>query len=191
MLELNFNPFPELSTERLTLRQLNKDDEHDLFILRSDKGTMQYIPRTVAKSTEDAAQLIQKMDDLMNKTEAINWAITLKNEPKLIGIIGFFRIAKEHYRAEVGYMLRPEYRGKGIMQEALVKVLDYGFKSLKFHYIEAVVNPRNIPSTKLLERNGFTIAGHFKEREFFDGKFIDSVYYSLLTPVKEKNLQQK
>lgn len=191
MLELNFNPFPELSTERLTLRQLNKDDEHDLFILRSDKGTMQYIPRTVAKSTEDAAQLIQKMNDLLNKTEAINWAMTLKNDSKLIGIIGFFRIAKEHYRAEVGYMLHPDYRGKGIMQEALVKVLDYGFKSLQFHYIEAVVDPRNVPSAKLLERNRFTKAGHFKEREFFNGKFIDSVFYSLLTPVREKNPLQE
>jgi ribosomal-protein-alanine N-acetyltransferase len=184
MLEINLNPFPELSTERLTLRQLKKTDRQDIFNLRSDKETMQYIPRPVATKIEDAVQLIQKMDDLLSKTEAINWAITLKNDSKLIGIIGFFRIAKEHYRAEVGYMLHPQFRGKALMYEALIKVLEFGFKSLRFHSIEAMVDPRNVASARLLEKNGFTKAGHFKEHEFFDGKFIDSVYYLLLTPSK-------
>src|SRR6185436_7244835 len=114
MLDLNFNPFPQLSTERLLLRQLSSKDELDIYAIRSHRETMQYIPRPLAKSVEDAARLIQKMDDLLNKTEAINWGITLKGNPKLIGMIGFFRIAKEHYRAEVGYILGPDYRGKGI-----------------------------------------------------------------------------
>lgn len=182
MLDLNFNPFPELSTERLLLRQLNKKDEHDIYAIRSDWQTMQYIPRPLTKSVEEAAQLIQKMDDLLNKTEAINWAVTLKGNPKLIGIIGFYRIAKEHYRGEVGYILSREYHGKGIMKEALPKVLEFGFNTIKFHYIEGVVHPGNIASAKLLEKNGFTKAGHFKEREFFDGKFIDSIFYALLNP---------
>ncbi|MEP7171244.1 MAG: GNAT family N-acetyltransferase [Bacteroidota bacterium] len=184
MLEINFKPFPELSTERLSLRQIRKNDEQEIFILRSDKETMQYIPRPVAVSIEDAGKLIQKMDDLLNKTEAINWAITLRDDPKLIGIIGFYRIAKEHYRGEVGYIMKPQYRGKGIMHEALIKILNFGFNQIKFHCIEAIVDPENTPSSKLLERNGFTKSGYFKEREFFNGKFIDTLYYHLITTIK-------
>jgi ribosomal-protein-alanine N-acetyltransferase len=182
MLELNFKPFPVLTTQRLTLRQLRKSHKDDVFVLRSDKETMQYIPRPVATKKEDAVELIDKMDDLLHKTEAINWAITLTGNNQVIGIIGFYRIANEHYRGEVGYILHPQFRGKGIMHEALVKVLDFGFNVIKFHTIEAVVNPLNTSSAKLLEKNGFTKSAHFKEREFFNGKFIDSVFYQLLTP---------
>ncbi|MEO5572405.1 MAG: GNAT family N-acetyltransferase [Bacteroidia bacterium] len=184
MLEINFNPFPELSTERLTLRQFTNEDVHELFVLRSDKKVMQFIPRPLAKTTDDILQLIQKVNEMISKNEGINWAVTLKNDSKVIGMIGYFRMAKEHYRAEVGYMLHPAYQGKGIMREALNTVIDYGFSVMKLHSMEAIVDPQNLPSAKLLERYGFTKAGFFKEHEFFDGKFFDSFYYTLLTPVK-------
>jgi RimJ/RimL family protein N-acetyltransferase len=184
MLEVNFNPFPNLSTERLTLRQFNNEDINELFVLRSDKKTMRFIPRPLAKTTEDIIQLIKKVNDMISKNEGINWAVTLKTDSKVIGMIGYFRMAKEHYRAEVGYMLHPAHQGKGIMREALDAVIDYGFNVLKLHSIEAIVAPENYPSAKLLEKTGFSKAGHFKEHEYFDGKFIDSVYYTLITPAR-------
>ena len=61
---------------------------------------------------------------------------------------------KESYRAELGYALHPDYHGKGIMQETMKEVLDYGFKIMKLHSVEANVNPENAASIKLLERNG-------------------------------------
>jgi len=182
MLELNFNPFPVLSTERLILRQLNEADKNELFILRSDKKTMQFIPRPLAKTTEDAVQLIQKINDLVLKNEGINWAITMKNDAKMIGIIGYFRTEKEHFRSEVGYILNPNHEGKGIMQEALAAVLNYGFSVMKLHTIEARVDPRNTPSIKLLKKKEFYLAGHLKEYEFFNNEFIDTLIFLLLNP---------
>lgn len=184
MLELNFNPFPVLSTERLTLRQLNEEDKNEMFILRSDEKTMQYIPRPLAKTTEDALQLIQKINELIKNNEGINWAITMKNDPKLIGIIGYFRTAKEHFRSEVGYILNPTHERKGIMQEALTVVLDFGFSNMKLHSIEARVDPRNTASIKLLKKRGFHLAGHLKEYEFFNNQFIDTLIFMLLNPEK-------
>ena len=61
MLTLNFHPFPELSTERLRLRQINNEDANDLLVLRSDKKVMQFIDRPLAQTTEDALQLIRKI----------------------------------------------------------------------------------------------------------------------------------
>jgi ribosomal-protein-alanine N-acetyltransferase len=51
------------------------------------------------------------IDGKIDSNEGINWAITLKII-KLIGIIGHYMIKPEHYRAEIGYMLLPEYHGK-------------------------------------------------------------------------------
>jgi ribosomal-protein-alanine N-acetyltransferase len=91
---------------------------------------------------------------------------------------------KEHYRGEVGYVLLPEYQGKGIMHEALGAVIAYGFDVMKLHSIEANTNPNNTPSHKLLERHGFVREAYFKENYYYNGKFLDSAIYSLITPHK-------
>jgi len=56
---------------------------------------------------------------------------------------------------------------------------------MKLHSIEANVNPLNEKSKKVLERVGFKKEAYFRENYLFDGKFLDSVIYSLL----EKDLQ--
>jgi ribosomal-protein-alanine N-acetyltransferase len=184
MLEVNFDPFPVLSTERLILRQITENDTNDLFILRSDSRVMQYIDRPLAKSPDDVMKLIQLITDLLNNNEGITWGIVLKSDSKVIGTIGLWRILKEHYRAEIGYLLHPAQQGKGIMQEAFTPILNYGFKTMKLHSIEATVNPENAASIKILERNNFTREAYFKENYFYNGNFLNSAVYSLLTAYK-------
>ena len=87
---------------------------------------------------------------------------------------------KEHYRSEIGYALNPLFQGKGIMQEAMQAIIQYGFEIMKLHSVEANVNPANEASMRLLEKNGFVKEAYFRENYYFDGKFLDSVIYSLL-----------
>lgn len=180
MIDINFTPFPNLETERLHLRRVVNDDVNEIFALRSDKETMKYIPRPLAKTKEDALEHIALIDSKIENNEGINWAITLKNDPKLIGLIGHYRIKPEHYRAEIGYMLLPEYQGKGIITEAIKEVVKYGFKTMKLHSIEAVIDPENLISEKVLLKNGFVKEAHLKENECFEGRFLDTVIYSIL-----------
>jgi [ribosomal protein S5]-alanine N-acetyltransferase len=116
---------------------------------------MQFIDRKPAKSIDEAVQWIDVIDVATKNNESVTWAICLKNEPALIGTIVFWNIQKEHFRAEIGYALHPLFHGRGLMQEARTIVLDYGFRALQFHSIEANVNPDNAASIKLLERNNF------------------------------------
>lgn len=180
MVNINFTPFPNLETDRLYLRRIVNEDVNEIFSLRSDKETMKYVPRPLAKTLEDAMEHIALIDSKIETNEGINWAITLKNEPKLIGIIGHYRIKPEHYRAEIGYMLLPEYHGKGIITEAIKEVVKYGFQVMKLHSIEAIIDPENLASEKVLQKNGFVKEAHLKENEYFDGQFLDTVIYSIL-----------
>jgi RimJ/RimL family protein N-acetyltransferase len=120
----------------------------------------------------------EMLDGGIEKNEAINWAITFKGENKLLGIIGFYRTKFEDYRSEIGYMLLAENQGKGIASEAVERALEYGFNEMKLHSIEAIIDPRNSVSEKVLIKNGFVKEGHFKENTFFNGEFLDSVIYS-------------
>lgn len=190
MENLSFNPYPEIMTERLLLRQVNDKDVNEIFLLRSDERVMRYIDKAPAETLDDAYDFIRKIADLEESADAVTWAICLKGDPKLIGTIVFWNIKKEHYRAEVGYTLHPDYWGKGIMQEALQVVIDYGFKVMKLHSIEANVNPENTASIKLLERNNFVREAYFRENYYFNGKFLDTAIYSLLTDAVEENISE-
>jgi ribosomal-protein-alanine N-acetyltransferase len=120
------------------------------------------------------------IQDKIVSNEGINWAITEKGNPKMIGIIGHYRIRWEHFRSEIGYMLLPEYQGKGIITEAIQLLVDYGFNEMNMHSLEAIIDPENTASARVLEKNNFVKEAHFKENEFYEGKFLDAVVYSLL-----------
>ena len=68
MLEINFNPFPVLNTERLVLRKISMEDINALFDLRSNDEVMRYIGRPRPKGNSDIVEMINKM----NETEFIN-----------------------------------------------------------------------------------------------------------------------
>ncbi|WP_163397660.1 GNAT family N-acetyltransferase [Flavobacterium fluviatile] len=180
MLNFNFTPFPVIATDRLLLRQITKDDVKEIFELRSNPETMQYIPRPLVKTTEDALEHIAMIEEKIISNAGINWGITLKGDCKLLGIIGYYRMQPENYRAEIGYMLLPEFHGKGIITEAVKRLITYGFKDLKLHSIEAVIDPENFASEKVLQKCNFIKEAHLKECEFYEGKFLDKVIYSLL-----------
>lgn len=180
MLEINFNPFPVIETDRLVLRNLHADDVSDFFEIRSNPVTMQYIPRPLAKTVSDAAAVIEMMTDFTNKNERINWAITEKGVNKLIGVIGYVNIKPESLRAEVGYVLNNNYTLKGISYEALQAVLNYGFDIMKLHSVEAIIRPENEASVKLIEKAGFVKEAYFKDYIFHNGKFYDELVYSLI-----------
>lgn len=176
MVSLNFEPFPVLETERLVLRKISMEDAADMFVLRTNEAAMKYINKPKLNSIEDAKDLINKM----NEPERLPWGITLKNENKIIGTIGFHRVEKEHYRAEIGYMLDPGYWNTGLMSEAIAKVINFGFNEMKLHSIEAIINPGNTISRKILQKFNFIQEAYFKENFFFEGKFYDSEVYSLI-----------
>lgn len=181
MLQLNFNPFPELATERLILRRITADDTNEIFKLRSDERVMKYIDKERAASIKDAEIFFNLINDSANANTGITWAIALKKSPdKMIGNIGFWRLIKEHYRAEIGYMLHPDFWNKGIMKEALAKAIDFGFNEMKLHSIEAQINTGNAASAHILESVGFMKEAHFKENYFFQGTFSDTIVYSKL-----------
>lgn len=181
MLTFNFDPFPTIETERLLLREVTLEDAPDFFTGRSDPKAMQYICKPLHKTVSETEDLIKQIKENILANSAIAWAITLKEEGKFIGSISYHHIIPEHHRAEVGYMILPPYWKKGIASEALKAVLDHGFTKMKLHSIEAKIDPRNIDSANVLKKNNFVREAYYKEDYLYEGKFLDTEIYSLLT----------
>lgn len=54
---------------------------------------------------------------------------------------------------------------------------------MKLHSIEAMIDPKNHGSARVLEKNNFVKVAHLKENEFYEGRFLDTVIYSLLNKI--------
>ena len=180
MIHVNFDNFPVLESENLVMRRLVPADITEIIALRGNADTMQYIPRNLCSTAADAQELIDKFDEMINKNEGINWAMANKIDNKLIGLISFHRIEKENHRAELGYMILPEFRGKGLISQGVQTVLEFGFETLGFHSVFAIVNAKNEASERVLQRNHFKKEAHFIENMCYNGKFVDTVFYSIL-----------
>lgn len=181
MLETNFSPFPELLTARLLLRKVQRTDAAEVLILRSNPIVLKYIGKEPMQSLEEATAFIDRINTDIERGDGITWAIALQEKPQvLVGTIGFWRMDKPAYRAEIGYLIHPDLWGKGLIKEAIHTVLDYGFERMGLHSIEARISPENNASAAVLKANGFVKEGHLKESFCFRGKFEDTIIYSRL-----------
>ena len=180
MLSIHLPIFPVLTTERMVLRELRRSDAEQVFALRSDPLVMQHVPRPLAATTEDALALIDLITSMVAANDAVQWAITVKGDDTFLGLIGFWRMEKEHHLAELGYMLAHEHWGKGYISEAIGALIPFGFNTLGFHRIEAITRPENAASIRALEKNGFVREAHFKENSFWNGSFHDSLHFGRL-----------
>jgi ribosomal-protein-alanine N-acetyltransferase len=178
-MQISFSPFPTLQTERLFLRKLSLDDAEEIFYLRSNKHINKYIDRIRATSVEDANNFIIKTNQAIENNEYIDWAITFKDDSRLIGSICLWNINEEENKAEVGYELLPEFQRKGIANEALSKIIEFGFDVMQLYKIEAYTHKENIASTKLLEKFGFVRDLHEESKIDFTIDNPNNVIYSL------------
>ena len=126
---MNSAIFPILTTERLTLRRLSINDKDDILALRSDVEINKYLGRQLSKTTEDALNFINKVNDNIEKNIAFYWAITLTNTKTVVGTICLFDFSENS--CEIGYELMNQFQRQGIMKEALQAVIDYTFQTLK------------------------------------------------------------
>ncbi len=177
MINLQFNPFPKLVTNNFVLRQLQKKDENEIYIARSDEEILKYIDIPKADNLEDARKFIDKITNIIRNNESIYWAISYKKNDKLIGTICLWNIDESKLKADIGFVLLPEFQGKNVMQEVIPAVLKYGFEKMNLAKIEGEVDPRNIKSIKLMERFGFQ----------FEYKLKNTDIYSLMNQNLKKN----
>jgi len=107
------------------------------------------------------------------------WAIEL--DGRVIGRIHTNYVSRRHRRCEVGYYIGYDYWNRGLMSEALMGVLGYFFNKENFNRVEAIYEPGNPASGRVMQKCGMKYEGTM--RQFFlcrDGTYEDGVLYAIL-----------
>lgn len=177
MNELDFSTFPTLNTKRLLLRKLELQDDKLIFAYQSNKDNFQFVDMPVYTTIVEAQNYIKKMNKGVESNKWIIWAIADIKTDKILGTISIWNISPEESKAELGFGLFPGNLGKGIMSEALNKIVEYGFQRMGLKTIEAYTNKVNLKSRTLLERNDFTKISSFLETETSNGLPMEMVIY--------------
>ncbi len=174
-----FETFPVLKADRLTMRDIRPEDAQQIYTMRANGRVNQFIPRPNMETLEQSQELIDRTIQAYNNRQAIGWAGILRDGRTIIGTCGFNSIEFPNLRAEIGGELAIEYWGKGIAQEAVKAIINFGFQTLGLHTIEAKVAPDNRGSVYILELLGFHKEAHFRDRGRINGVFQDMAVYTL------------
>ena len=169
----------QITTQRLSIRPLKLSDADKLFNYRKDAEANQFqgwIPKTIA----DTKTFIQTTASEMNQANTWFQLAVMKTENKeLIGDIGI-NFKQEIEQIGLGYTIAKQHQGKGYASEALQAIISVLFTEMNKHRITASVDPRNLPSIRVLEKLGFRKEAHFIESYKMDDKWVDDAVYALL-----------
>jgi ribosomal-protein-alanine N-acetyltransferase len=178
MSHVSLNSLQVLHTRRLTLRPPAACDIPGLFQLRSDPEVNAYLDRPPPDGLEAVAMFVAQLNEGLRNGQSFYWVLTPDQSPALIGTICLWNLSPEG-KAEVGFELLPEFRGRGLMSEALVAVLEYGLKVLNIKRIEAWTHRDNQPSRSLLEKHSFRRDHQLEEQNAELKNGSDMIIYSL------------
>jgi [ribosomal protein S5]-alanine N-acetyltransferase len=107
--------------------------------------------------------------------------ICQKDDGKIAGAINLSQIFRLSFQnCYLGYYLFADFTGKGIMTEAVGLILRHAFQNLKLHRVEANVQPENLPSIAVLQRNGFTKEGFSRKYLKIGGKWRDHERFAII-----------
>ena len=180
MSEPTIPPVPTLKGARVRLRPLRIDDADDFFALHSDPSVMRYWSHPPWTQREQAIARIEQLDRDRATAEFYTWATTIGGVDRLVGTVSLFAINRAQFRGEVGYALTVDHWGHGYATEGLRLAIEFAFASIGLTRLEADVDPRNVPSCRVVERAGFQREGLLRQRWHVAGEITDSAMYGLL-----------
>jgi ribosomal-protein-alanine N-acetyltransferase len=166
----------------IQIRRSRVDDAEEILAIRRHPTTRRYqpmVPGTLAELRQALAE--RGALPLAPRTRGkLQW--TIEVDGRVAGWVSVDVTSRDHHVASVGYSLAPDARGRGIMSEALDRVIPIVFDpaGLALERLEAVAAVENVASRRVLEKSGFQPEGIARGYLIIAGKRVDHARYGLL-----------
>ena len=143
---------PTLETERLILRPLSIDDLDAVYKWASDPRVNKYMIYPLYKSKDDGVEWLNTLYEDDGKKD---FGFVLKETGELIGSGGIY------YHSDIdvwsiGYNLSYDYWNRGLVTEAMTKIIEWARQSFTVHVVAATFAIGNIGSQRVMEKLGMT-----------------------------------
>jgi len=164
-----------LETPRLILRPFDLNDLPAFYAYARKPNIGPSAGWKPHESLDESLQILKKL-----MTEDCVWAITRKNDGKLLGSIGLHpdRHRKNPAALSLGYVLDDVYWGQGLTVEAARRVIRYAFEELGLALVSVTHYPDNVRSKRVIEKCHFEYEATIRQATVrYDGKVFDDVMY--------------
>lgn len=167
----------EIETERLILRAVTVEDAEAIFAWASDPDVNKFMIYPLHENTDVTREWLKTRD--INGKDEFDLGFVLKETGELIGQGGLF-YHEDLDAWEVGYNLRKDYWGQGLVPEAIQAIIDYVDKEKGIRAIVGEFAKDNMKSQRVMEKLGMT---YWKDGQF--SKLDGSVIFESCKYIKE------
>lgn len=166
----------------VTLREIEERDVPLIHDYASDPEVTRYMTWGPNASLDQTASFArgQIAAARVEPRDAFELVVARASDDELVGRVRLTIESRVHRRADIGYVLRRSCWGNGYGTEAARMIVDFGFRRLSLHRIEATCAPENVASVRVLEKIGMRREGHFRQHILSHGVWRDSLLYAIL-----------
>ena len=168
-----------LKSGHITLREFEKDDFDSVHSYASDPEVVNFMswgPNTMVETR----RFLQRSIQSQIVKPRISYELGIVFDSLIVGGCGLTIHSLVDRRAEIGYCIRRDQWGRGIGTKVAAMLIEFGFKDLDLHRIEAKCDPNNHASYRIMKKNGMIREGTLREEKNIHGKWRDSYIYSIL-----------
>jgi RimJ/RimL family protein N-acetyltransferase len=174
---------PTLTRGLINLRKPEVKDTQAVFDGCQDPLIPRFTAISANYSMAHALDYVQRVDASLRTQRELPLVIEYGNgdDRKFAGTISFHSISVKNSVGEIGYWMSESMRGKSIATTAVQMLTDYGFATIGFKRVEAMVDIENIASTKLLASAGYQREGLLRKKiSRDDGRQVDMYLFAAI-----------
>ena len=175
-----FIRIPTLETNRLILRKILPSDTADMYDYSSRPETSRYLLWSPHANLKYTKKYIAYLQTAYRNEEFFDFGLVDKESGKMIGTCGFTDFDMDNNSAEIGYVLHPDFWGKGFAKEAILRVMAFGFAELHLHRITAKIMTGNSASKRVAEKCGMRHESTHLESMMIKGNYETIDEYAIL-----------
>lgn len=154
------------------LEKFHPQDFMDYFQLVSDLSVMEMITERAIPWDEAQIDFEQLIASNSEGEYFGNFKILTRSSKKFVGLAKLVLNKANIVEAEIGYMILPLYWGKGIASQVARELIGYAKLQNSLEIVMAIIDPKNIPSRKILINNGF-VSKEFKDFDGLPGEILE------------------
>lgn len=167
-----------IETNRLKLSLIEEQDALEIVRWRNDPQIIKYFFNFTGITVKEHQEWYQQY---IKNNNRIEFMISITQQNKKIGTIGFSNIDYKNQKAEYGVMIGDKAsQSNGYAKEASIGLINYGFKEMNLQKIYLKVLRNNERAIHLYNKLQFKKEGILRKEIFKNGDFQDVVMMSIL-----------
>ncbi|MBL3716293.1 GNAT family N-acetyltransferase [Lactococcus garvieae] len=165
----------KIESKRLWLRPFSMKDTADMFEYSSDAANLEFIfpPHRTVEQTQFV------LANHFMKEPLGKWAIELKDQKKMIGVLQCVRLSEREEVAEIAYVLNKRYWNQGLMTEALQVLTDICLQQIGLKALVLNCDTKNYSSIQVAKKAGYRRVERFKGSNQYTGRISEFEKYEI------------